>query len=99
MILPSFYAIFNTSSLVKLALNHKFLVYLFLAFILKTLTFSSLNCSKTLNSTLEPSTNGVQIFVSLPSSSDKSITSTDNFSQIFLSNFFTSITSPFLTIN
>jgi len=93
------YATFIISIFVKCGLKPTFLVYLFLDFILKTLTFSPLNCSKTLNSIFEPSTIGVPTFVSLPSSSDISKASVEDFFHTSNANFLTSIISPFLTVN
>jgi len=70
------------SIFVRVGLNPLFLEYLFLAFILKTLTFSHLKDSfKILKLTLEPSIIGVPILVSLPSSSEISKASVD---QVFL---------------
>jgi hypothetical protein len=88
------------SIFVRVGLNPLFLEYLFLAFILKTLTFSHLNSLRILKLTLEPSIIGVPILVSFPSSSEISNASV---LPVFLpsncTNFFTSITSHFLTMN
>ncbi|MDP2396328.1 MAG: hypothetical protein Q8S84_07595 [bacterium] len=76
-----------------------FLVYLFLDFFLKTLTFSPLNCSTTLNSILDPATVGTPTLVELPSASETNNASTENTSLTSLSCLFTSIISPVLTVN
>jgi hypothetical protein len=93
------YAILVTSNLVKLGLKPLFLIYLFLDFILNTLTLAHLNCSTALSSTFEPSTVGVPTFVSFHSSSETNKASTISFLPTSTSCFLTSIISPFLTIN
>jgi hypothetical protein len=94
-----FYAIDNTSSFVKLGLKPTFFAYLFLDFILKTLTFSQEKFSFTLNSTFDDSTKGVQTFVSFHSSSETRNAFIENLEFTSLFTFFTSITSHSLTIN
>jgi hypothetical protein len=69
--LSSFYLIPVISIFVRVGLKPLFLEYLFFDFILNTLTLSHLkDSSKILNFTSEPSTIGVQIFTSFPSSSE-----------------------------
>jgi hypothetical protein len=74
-------------------------MYLFLDFILNTLTLTHLYCSITFNSTFEPSTVGEPTLVSFHSSSDNKRASVEIVDLISTSCFFTSIISPFLTIN
>jgi hypothetical protein len=74
-------------------------MYLFLDFILKTLTFFPLNWSRILYSTFIPSTVGVPIFVSFPSSSEISRADVESVESIAAFSFFTSIISPALTVN
>ena len=59
-----------TSSFVKDARNHRVRAYRFLAFILKTFTFSPRCSPSILHDTFAPESVGVPIFVSFPSSSE-----------------------------
>jgi hypothetical protein len=74
-------------------------MYLFLDFILKTLTFAPLYCSRTLNSIFEPATVGVPILVSFPSSSEINNASVLEVVLISKANFLTSTISPTFTLN